>query len=146
MTIDYDAAKLSGWAGLPRLFLRYSGTILSGTLTGPFFWISNLMHIGFLVIGQKLPIGSWQEVESLDFENGSGVVSSWEWVPAYDSLVDYNEWHVRAAQPHVALPPAAPPRAHATQLALTSDSSCCTARVEDGRAQPAAALLLHRLL
>ena len=45
MTIDYDASALSGWTGLPRLFMRYNGTILSATLLGPLFWITQMLHI-----------------------------------------------------------------------------------------------------
>ena len=56
MTIHYDAAALSGWAGLPRLLCRYRGTIFHGALVGPIFWIAMASHIGFLVVGGRLPI------------------------------------------------------------------------------------------
>ena len=60
MTIAYDASALSGWCGLPRLVVRYRGTILAGTLTGPLFWIANVTHLGLLFVAGRLgPIGTW---------------------------------------------------------------------------------------
>ena len=57
MTIDYDASNLSGWIGMPRLFLRYRGTILAGTLTGPLFWLSNILHLALLILSGRIPLG-----------------------------------------------------------------------------------------
>ena len=54
MTINYDAESLSGWLGLPRLFLRYRGTIFAGTLKGPMFWIPNLLHVLVCFLGGQL--------------------------------------------------------------------------------------------
>ena len=59
MTIDYDAEQMSNWSGMPRLFLRYRGTILAGAFTGPMFWLPNLLHIFFCIIGgQIVPLGA----------------------------------------------------------------------------------------
>ena len=70
MTIQYDAAALSGWVGFFKLFLRYRGTILAGAITGPLFWLVNLLHVAMLVIRQdtELRIGVWQD---FDFGNGT---------------------------------------------------------------------------
>ena len=54
MTIHYDAETLSGWRGLPRLFLRYRGTVLSGTFVGPMFWLPNLLHVAVCFLGGQL--------------------------------------------------------------------------------------------
>lgn len=53
MTINYNAESMMGWFGLIRLFLRYHGTILSGTLSGPMFWIPNIFHLFFCFLGGR---------------------------------------------------------------------------------------------
>ena len=56
MPIEYDANVLSGWCGMPRLFFRYRGTILHGTLFDPIMWIPNVLHVGWQFFGGQLPI------------------------------------------------------------------------------------------
>lgn len=75
MTIDYDAAALSGWLGLPRLLIRYRGTILAGTIWGPVFWATNLVHLGLLFLCGRIPIG--QMVPSTNVSTPD----AWEWQP-----------------------------------------------------------------
>ena len=54
MTINYDAEPLTGWRGLPRLFLRYRGTVLASTFNGPMFWLPNLLHVTMCFLGGQL--------------------------------------------------------------------------------------------
>ena len=56
MTIAYDASALQGWIGLPRLFMRCSGTIIPGAVTGPLFWITNVCHVAILILAGRLPV------------------------------------------------------------------------------------------
>ena len=56
MPIDYDANVLSGWSGMPRLFFRYRGTILHGTIFDPIMWLTNVLHAGWQFCGGRLPI------------------------------------------------------------------------------------------
>jgi len=73
MTIPYNAESLSGsWVGFPRLFLRYKGTILSGTLCGPMFWLTNLLHLALCFIGGRFDIK-----EKVDAANGTKVWEEW---------------------------------------------------------------------
>lgn len=74
MTIQYDAGDLSGWVGLPRLFLRLRGTIIVSTITGPLFWITNLTHIAFLFIGGQIKIREERTIgyENVTLEDASG--------------------------------------------------------------------------
>ena len=56
MTIQYDAGEMTGWCGLPRLLLRWNGTVLHGAVLGPMFWLSNLLHVAMLILSGKIPI------------------------------------------------------------------------------------------
>ena len=86
MTIAYDAGDLSGWVGLPKLFLRYRGTILAGTLTSPLFLLSNVLHVGFLFLGGRLEVGSMKSNASNPDQQ--------TWEPMWES---YNLIKVRRA-------------------------------------------------
>ena len=44
MTIAYDASELVGWRSMPKLFLRWNGTIFHGVMTTPMFWIVNSIY------------------------------------------------------------------------------------------------------
>jgi hypothetical protein len=68
MTIQYDASDLSGWIGLPKLFFRLKGTILTGTINSPLFWLCNLVHIGFLILGGQIRIGTYSNVSETSGE------------------------------------------------------------------------------
>ena len=82
MTIDYDASALSGWTGLPRLFMRYNGTILSATLLGPLFWITQMLHIGLLILNGRIPIGRSVPVTI----NGTKIDGDFVWTPYFEPI------------------------------------------------------------
>lgn len=87
MTIEYDAGTLTGWCGLPRLLLRWQGTILHGALLGPMFWLVNLSHIAYLILGGRIEIrvphgGMFGGGNSTGAGAGTGSEVEWRvWTP-----------------------------------------------------------------
>ena len=152
MTIDYDAEKLSGWCGLPRLFFRYRGTILAGTFKGPMFWIPNLVHIGLCALGGQFFIFPGTNVTSLalerraenEKEGGFQIYNDmgyWSGISLSNKNLQVRSRRRQLHSSHGHTP--APP----CLLTVCIIIACaCAAGQGYGSGEPLTALLLHRLL
>jgi len=96
MTIPYDAGALSGWRGLWRLFVRWRGTILSATIRGPLFWLSNVLHVGLLIVNGKLALGQWAAAT-----NATTGETYFEFTPFFTT---YELWQLSRGEAVIGLP------------------------------------------
>ena len=109
MTIPYDAGALSGWRGLWRLFVRWRGTILSATIRGPLFWLSNVLHVGLLILNGKLALGQWTAAT-----NATTGETYFEFTPFFTT---YELWQVGRARHRTRTPSNSLDRRHARSSA-----------------------------